>query len=94
MRYWIVVVGAGAAAIPVGPGIERMVEGRPGALPLLVLGAVVAIVTVVLNTVAVMYQARQETLRKGIELQPNPIFERDRTGSATVRAEGSRLTLR
>ena len=67
IRFWIVTVGAVAAAIPAGPGIARTVEGRPGALPLLVLAAVVAIVTVALNTAAVMYQARQETLRKEIE---------------------------
>lgn len=66
-RYWIITAGAVAAAIPAGPGIARTVEGRPGALPLLVLGAVAAIVTMVLNTVAVMYQARQETRRKEIE---------------------------
>src|SRR5437868_3707440 len=63
MRYWIVTVGTVAAAIPGAPGIERAVEGRPGALPLLILAGVVAIITVVLNTVAVMYQARQETRR-------------------------------
>lgn len=68
-RYWIVAVGAVAAAIPAGPGIERTLEGRPGALPLLVCAVVVAIVTVMLNTVAVMYQARQETLRKEIEFR-------------------------
>lgn len=69
MRYWIVTAGTVAAAIPGAPGIERAVEGRPGALPLLILAGVVAIITVVLNTVAVIYQARQETRRKEIEFR-------------------------
>jgi hypothetical protein len=69
MRYWIVTAGTAAAAIPGTPGIERAVAGRPGALPLLVLAGVVAIITVVLNAVAVMYQARQETRRKEIEFR-------------------------
>jgi hypothetical protein len=67
MRRWILAGGAVAAAIPAGPGLAQTIEGRPGALPLLVLAAVVAIVTVVLNAVVVVYQARQETLRKEIE---------------------------
>jgi hypothetical protein len=69
MRYWIVTAGAVATAIPGTPGIERAVEGRPGALPLLILAGVVTIITVVLNTVAAMYQARQETRRKEIEFR-------------------------
>jgi hypothetical protein len=64
MRYWILTAGAAAAMIPGAPGIERAVQCRPGALPLLILTGVVAAITVALNAVAVMYQARQETRRK------------------------------
>jgi hypothetical protein len=67
VRYWMIALGVLATAIPAGPGLERTVEGRPGALPFLVLAGAIAIITVVLNTVVLMYQARQETLRKEIE---------------------------
>jgi hypothetical protein len=69
MRYWILTAGAAAAMIPGAPGIERAVQCRPGALPLLILTGVVAAITVALNAVAVMYQARQETRRKEIEFR-------------------------
>ncbi len=64
VRHWILAGGAVAAALPAGPSLARTLEGRPAALPLL---ALIAIVTVMLSAAAVMHQARQETCRKEIE---------------------------
>jgi hypothetical protein len=73
-RSGVIAGGAVATAIPTGAGLARTIEGRPGALPLLALAAIVAIVTVVASAVVVMYQARQETLRKEIEYRSADTF--------------------
>ena len=52
---------------PRGPGIAWAIAGRPDAVPLLGAAALVALITAILNGVAVMYEARQETRRKEIE---------------------------
>jgi hypothetical protein len=44
-----------------------MLAGRPGAQPFLAAAIGLALVTAVLNAVAAMYQARQETRRREIE---------------------------
>lgn len=56
-----------ALMLPGGPGLVLLVASRPGARPLLAVTAMIVIVTAALNAAAVMYQARQETLRKEIE---------------------------
>jgi len=66
VRCWILSGGAVAATLPAGLSLARTIGGRPGALSLLALASVVAIATVMLSA-GVMYQARQETLRKEIE---------------------------
>ena len=67
VRRWILAGGTVAAAISAGPSLARTVEGRPGAVPVPALVSVVAIITVMLNAAAMMYQVRQETRRKEIE---------------------------
>ena len=44
-----------------------MIAGRPGSEPLLIAAIGLALAAVVLNAVAMMYQARQETRRREIE---------------------------
>lgn len=66
-RRWILVGGAAAAAVPGAPGIVWMLAGRPGAQPFLAAAIGLALVTALLNAVAAMYQARQETRRREIE---------------------------
>jgi hypothetical protein len=45
-------------SIPAGPGLAWGIEGKPAAVRLLALAAVVAIATGILSTIAIMYQAR------------------------------------
>lgn len=54
-------------SIPAGPGVAGVIEGKPGAVLLLAMAAAVAVGTGILSTVAIMYEARQETRRKEIE---------------------------
>ena len=53
--------------IPAGPGLIWGIEGKPGAVLLLTIAAVVAIGTAILGAVTAMYEARQETRRREIE---------------------------
>jgi hypothetical protein len=66
-RRWIAAGGAAAVSIPAGPGLAWAIEGKPGAGMLIILAAAVAIGTGILSTIAIMYEARQETRRKEIE---------------------------
>ena len=69
-RVWlrrIAVGGTTTLMVPAGSGLVWLISGRPDVRPLLGVVAVITIVTVILNAVAVMYQARQETRRKEIE---------------------------
>ena len=69
-RVWlrrIAVGGTTTLMVPAGSGLVWLIAGRPDVRPLLGVVAVITVVTVILNAVAVMYQARQETRRKEIE---------------------------
>ena len=66
-RRWILAGGAAAAAVPGVPGLAWIIVSRPGAWPFLVAAVGLALAAVVLNAVAAMYQARQETRRREIE---------------------------
>jgi hypothetical protein len=67
VRPWILAVGTSSAVISAGFGLARALEGRSDVLPLFIIAAAAAIIPAILSTLAVMYQARQETLRKEIE---------------------------
>jgi len=64
---WVAAEGA-AVAIPATPGLAWAAEGRPGALPLLIAAAVIALVAGILNAAAAIYEARQQTRRLEIML--------------------------
>jgi hypothetical protein len=66
-RRLLLASGTLATVIPGGPGIAWAIAGRPSAVPFLATAALVALITVILNGVAAMYEARQETRRKEIE---------------------------
>jgi len=66
-RPWILAGGTVAAVIPAGFGLVRVIGGRPGTLLPFALATVAVIVTAILNAAVMMYQARQETLRREIE---------------------------
>jgi membrane protein implicated in regulation of membrane protease activity len=55
-RWWIAGGGVAAVGLPTGPGLYWALSGHPVAALIV---AAVAIVTGILSTVAVMYQARQ-----------------------------------
>jgi hypothetical protein len=59
--------GTVAAVIPAGFGLAQVIGGRPGSLLPFALATVAVIVTAILNATVMMYQARQETLRREIE---------------------------
>ncbi|MGH3258664.1 MAG: hypothetical protein ACRDOU_25255 [Streptosporangiaceae bacterium] len=59
--------GTIATVIPGGPGLAWAIAGRPTAVPLLAAAGLAALITAILNGVAIMYEARQETRRKEIE---------------------------
>jgi hypothetical protein len=64
-RWWITAVGA--AAVPAAPAAAWLAGARQDAVPLLVGAALLLIAVTVLNTAAVMCQARQETRRREID---------------------------
>jgi hypothetical protein len=63
---WITAGGITALAVPGGSGLAWLLAGRPDAWPVLA-AALASVIAVVLNSLAAMYQARQETRRKEIE---------------------------
>jgi hypothetical protein len=48
-------------------GVAWLADGRRDAVPLLMVAAILLIAATILNTAAVMYQARQETRRREID---------------------------
>lgn len=75
-RRLLLASGALAAVIPGGPGLAWAIAGRPDAVLLLGAAALVALITAILNGVAVVYESRQETRRKEIERHsPNTLTD-------------------
>ena len=66
-RLWIFAGGTIAAVTPAGFGLAQVIGGGPPALPLFAVATVAVIITAILNAAVVMYQARQETLRREID---------------------------
>jgi len=66
-RWRWIAAGGVVAAVPVAPGFTWLITGRHGAGTLLAVSAVIVVVTLALNTVTAMYQARQETRRREID---------------------------
>jgi hypothetical protein len=64
-RWWI--TAGGAAAVPAAPAAAWLAGARQDAVPMLIGAALVLLAVTVLNTAAVMYQARQETRRREID---------------------------
>jgi hypothetical protein len=67
---WVRRIAAGGATtlmVPAGSGLAWLIAGKPDVRLLLGVAAVIAVVTMILGAVAMMYQARQETRRKEIE---------------------------
>jgi hypothetical protein len=63
--WWI--AAGGAVAVPAAPAAAWLAGARDDAIPLLIGTAVMLIAVTVLNTAAVMYQARQDTRRREID---------------------------
>ena len=63
-----IIAAAAVAGIPVGPAMAWVIGQRHcAALPLAIGGGVTAVIAAILSTIAVMYEARQETMRAEIE---------------------------
>jgi hypothetical protein len=53
--------------VPTASGVAWLADGRRDAVPLLIVVAILLIAAAILNTAAVMYQARHETHRREID---------------------------
>jgi hypothetical protein len=81
---WISISGAIAAMVPAGPGVALAIAGRPGALPLFIMAAVVAVVTGILSAAVALYQARQETVRTQVRHHSNEMIAQALAGCITA----------
>jgi hypothetical protein len=71
-RWWIT-AGAGAA-VPAAPAAAWLAGARQDTVPLLIGAALVLLAVTVLNTAAVIYQARQETRRREIDRRDSQLL--------------------
>jgi hypothetical protein len=66
-RLRVIAAGTAATGIPAMPALAWLIEQRHGAALPLAIAAVTAASAAILGTTAVMYEARQETMRAEIE---------------------------
>jgi hypothetical protein len=64
-RWWV--TAGGTAAVPAAPAVAWLAGARQDSVPLMIGAALLVVAVTVLNTAAVMYQARQETRRREID---------------------------